>query len=127
MKSICLKCVYFRLLINKSDNLSFERIINVPKRGFGPAFLKKLNLIANEKKISLYDSLDVFLEKEKITETIKKNIKNFLNVFNKHFEMLKNQNQKSKIMTHKLRVHQCVLQMLLFSETQTIHHMKFIT
>ena len=83
---------YFRLLINKSDNLSFERIINVPKRGLGPAFLKKLNLIANEKKISLYDSLDVFLEKEKITETIKKNIKNFLNVFNKHFEMLKNQN-----------------------------------
>ena len=34
----------------------------------------------------------MFFLKKKITETIKKNIKNFLNVFNKHFEMLKNQN-----------------------------------
>ena len=33
---------YFRLLVNDKDNVSFERIINVPKRGFGE---KSLDLL----------------------------------------------------------------------------------
>ena len=33
---------YFRLLINSEDNLAFERIINIPKRGIGTVFIKNL-------------------------------------------------------------------------------------
>ena len=32
---------FFRLLIKSDDNLSFERVINIPKRGLGSVFLRK--------------------------------------------------------------------------------------
>ena len=44
---------YLRLLANPSDNLSFTRIINVPKRGIGPGTLDKLNTFASQQGISL--------------------------------------------------------------------------
>ena len=33
---------YLRLLVNQEDNLAYERIINVPKRGIGLALLSKI-------------------------------------------------------------------------------------
>ena len=44
---------YLRLLANPLDNLSFIRIINVPKRGIGPGTLDKLNTFASQQGISL--------------------------------------------------------------------------
>lgn len=44
---------YLRLLTNPADNLSFTRIINVPKRGIGPGTLDKLNQFAAQQGISL--------------------------------------------------------------------------
>ena len=38
---------YFRLIVNSKDNISFERIINVPKRGVGD---KNLQLLRDESK-----------------------------------------------------------------------------
>ena len=49
---------YFRLLINKSDNLAFERIINIPKRGMGKAFIQRLYEFSNKQNISLFESLN---------------------------------------------------------------------
>ena len=49
---------YFRLLINKSDNLAFERIINIPKRGMGKVFLQRLYELSNKENISLFESLN---------------------------------------------------------------------
>ena len=43
---------YFRILINKSDNLSLERILNTPKRGLGKAFIKNLYDIVQKKNVS---------------------------------------------------------------------------
>ena len=80
---------FFRVLLNKSDNLSFERILNVPKRGLGTAFLKKLNEFSKKNNLSLFESLENFSEKEKLTKSSFKNIKNFLVIFEKHSLMLK--------------------------------------
>lgn len=33
---------YLRLISNSNDDISFERIINVPKRGIGPTSVQKL-------------------------------------------------------------------------------------
>ena len=41
---------FFRLLINSQDNLAFERIINIPKRGIGAVFIKNLYKFSTEKK-----------------------------------------------------------------------------
>ena len=44
---------YMRTVAQPSDDLAFERIINVPKRGIGKAALQKLHLLSRESNISL--------------------------------------------------------------------------
>ena len=46
---------YLRLIQNTSDNLSLNRIINEPKRGVGKTSLDKIEIIANENGISMYE------------------------------------------------------------------------
>ena len=48
---------YLRLIANKNDNISLKRIINVPKRKIGESSITKLEDLANEKGISMYDAL----------------------------------------------------------------------
>ncbi len=47
---------YFKLTINPKDDLSFERIINVPRRGIGDVTFQQLKNIANLRKLSLYET-----------------------------------------------------------------------
>lgn len=46
---------YFSLLINPLDNVSFERIINVPKRGIGDLTLEKIHSEATSNHLSEYE------------------------------------------------------------------------
>lgn len=54
---------YLRLAYNKHDNLAFSRVYNFPTRGIGSTSFEKIFQISNEKKISLYDSID-YLDKK---------------------------------------------------------------
>ena len=83
---------FFRLLINSQDNLAFERIIKIPKRGIGAVFLKNLYKFSTEKKMSLYESLKLFVNSGKIQKSVEKNINNFLVIFKRHKEMLGSEN-----------------------------------
>lgn len=46
---------YFRVLLNPLDNVSFERIVNVPKRSIGEASIDKIRAHAAEEGVSDYD------------------------------------------------------------------------
>lgn len=81
---------FFRLLIKSDDNLSFERVINIPKRGLGSVFLRKLNDFAKKNNLSLFDSLREYLDRETLSKGPRDNITMFLKVLDKHKEMLKN-------------------------------------
>ncbi len=48
---------YLRLLANPNDDLSMQRIINVPNRKIGPKTLGELQHWAGEKHISLYEAV----------------------------------------------------------------------
>lgn len=48
---------YFRLLLNTLDDVSFERIINVPKRGIGETSLDILKKEASKENKSIYNYL----------------------------------------------------------------------
>ncbi len=48
---------YIRLVVNHSDNLAFERVINLPKRGLGPISLNKIVDYARSNAISYFDAL----------------------------------------------------------------------
>lgn len=47
---------YLNVLANSKDNMSFERIVNEPKRGIGPGTLEKLRVFAVERDLSLMDA-----------------------------------------------------------------------
>ena len=44
---------YLKLVINPDDGISFERIVNLPKRGIGPTSINKFYALSREKSISL--------------------------------------------------------------------------
>ncbi len=47
---------YLRLAYNPADNISFERVINTPKRGIGATSLEKLYSFADKNKLSLINA-----------------------------------------------------------------------
>ena len=47
---------YLRLVVNASDSMSFERVVNSPKRGIGPGTLEKLNQFAEDHQWSLLEA-----------------------------------------------------------------------
>lgn len=48
---------YFRLLRNSLDDVSFDRVVNVPRRGIGPTTLERIKLEAKQAGKSEYDYL----------------------------------------------------------------------
>ena len=48
---------YLKLIHNPSDNISFKRIVNIPKRGIGKTSIEKLEKFAKEKNISLFEAI----------------------------------------------------------------------
>lgn len=49
---------YFRLIYNKADDLSFERIINVPRRGIGDTTISQLKVEKDELHLSYFDYIE---------------------------------------------------------------------
>lgn len=47
---------YLRLLVNPRDLLAFRRVVNVPKRGLGPASLEKIEALAAEKDLPIVEA-----------------------------------------------------------------------
>ena len=47
---------YLNLIANPSDNISFERVVNEPKRGVGPGTLEKIRNFAYEQNMCLLDA-----------------------------------------------------------------------
>ncbi|RIN16117.1 DNA helicase PcrA [Mammaliicoccus vitulinus] len=48
---------YLRLVSNSNDDISFERIINIPKRGIGPTSVQKIAQYAAMNNLSYFDAL----------------------------------------------------------------------
>lgn len=75
---------YFKLTINPKDDLSFERIINVPRRGIGEVTFQQLKNIANQRNISLYEAaegIDMFAE---VSSKLKTQLKPMISTIDKY-------------------------------------------
>jgi len=53
---------YIRLIINPRDDEAFKRIINTPARGIGDATLMRIEMIAQEKQVSMWEAVDTMVE-----------------------------------------------------------------
>ena len=52
---------YLQLTLNPDDDIAFRRIVNVPKRNVGDKTLDKLTSYADDKEISLFQSLEMMI------------------------------------------------------------------
>lgn len=75
---------YLRLLVKTNDDMSFERIINVPRRGIGDKSLNDMKIRAQEMSLSLYESITKLYEDEiKLPKQIEYFAKEMKNAQNK--------------------------------------------
>jgi DNA helicase-2/ATP-dependent DNA helicase PcrA len=69
---------YLRLINQSSDDISFERIINNPKRSIGDSSIKKIHDFAREKDLSLFDASQEILKENILKPKTIQNLKSFL-------------------------------------------------
>jgi DNA helicase-2/ATP-dependent DNA helicase PcrA len=72
---------YLRVIAQPSDDLAFERIVNVPRRGLGPATLQTIHLLARGEGLALLESARRLIAtdelKPKVRSTLAGLIKDF--------------------------------------------------
>jgi len=78
---------YLRLINNSNDDLAFERIINIPKRGIGKITLNKINILARKNNSSMVEAAHKFVSESSTKVNIE--INNFILKFNKWNELKK--------------------------------------
>ena len=71
---------YLRLVNNSKDDLAFERIINVPKRGIGKTTIQKIHSVARLEKISMFEASNIVIQDS--NNKINNEIRNFINKVN---------------------------------------------
>ena len=90
---------YLKLINSSSDDISFERIINNPKRSIGDSSVKKIHDYGREKELSLFDASQEILKenilKPKTTQSLKGFIVNMISWIKKskeidHISLLEN-------------------------------------
>ncbi len=51
---------YLRLILMSDDNYSFRRVVNEPKRKIGPSIIAKLEVIGDNRNLSLFDAIEFY-------------------------------------------------------------------
>ncbi len=92
-------CVaYLRSVYQPLDDLSFERIINVPKRSIGDTTIKLINEYAKKSYLSLEASSRKLIEENKIKPKTKIGLNSLLNFLEKWRNDLKNKTNHNKLL-----------------------------
>lgn len=73
---------YIRLMVN-ADDLSFERVINVPSRGIGNKTLEKIRLKSLETGLSCYEVISLYADDLGFSTKIKKELAVFIGAIEK--------------------------------------------
>ena len=69
---------YARLLHQPADDLAFERIVNLPRRGVGPTALRQLHETARERAIPLYAATEALVTEGAIKGKLRDNLRELL-------------------------------------------------
>jgi DNA helicase II / ATP-dependent DNA helicase PcrA len=74
---------YLRCVANAADDLAFERIVNVPKRGFGDGALKTLSLLARESALPLLPAAKLALQGDHLKGRARTSLKELVASFDR--------------------------------------------
>lgn len=79
---------YFRCVVSRSDDLAFERIMNLPKRGLGDATLQNLYNFGRAKNIPLMEAARLLIETDELKPKVRTTLRDLLNSFNRWSSLL---------------------------------------
>ncbi len=74
---------YLRLIANRHDDGSFERVVNTPTRGIGERSVSAVRDLARERAISLWHAANTIVEERQLPARATNAILGFLNLINK--------------------------------------------
>ena len=74
---------YLRVLIQPDDDLAFERIVNLPKRGLGDKSLQKVHAVARAEGISLTRAAQAIIETDELPRGARKALADLLTDFDR--------------------------------------------
>ena len=80
---------YLKLANSFQDDLSFERVINLPKRGVGEQSLRLIIDNARKKKVSFFDSLESLSIENKLSGSLVLKTKQFIDIIKKTSDLIK--------------------------------------
>ncbi|WP_255684072.1 MULTISPECIES: ATP-dependent helicase [unclassified Xanthobacter] len=72
---------YLRCVNSASDDLAFERIVNVPKRGIGDATMKQIHDVARAAGVPLQDAARVLTESEELKPKVRSTLRGLMESF----------------------------------------------
>ena len=73
---------YLRLIANPNDNISFNRIVNVPRRGIGPTTIERLAAFADETNVSWFKAIEM-IEHSNVPAASQRKLKEFYQMINR--------------------------------------------
>lgn len=79
---------YLRVVVQPSDDLAFERIMNVPKRGLGDATVQRLYQVARLNGVSLYHATEELVATEELKPKVRQTLQNLLRDFDRWRSLL---------------------------------------
>lgn len=69
---------YLRLVQSAADDLAFERIVNVPKRGLGDKALQRIHQYARAEQLPLLNAASRIIETDELTPQARRQLANFV-------------------------------------------------
>ncbi len=85
---------YFRVILQESDDLAFERIINVPKRGIGSQTLSIIKKYSRIENISIFRAIEQLILTDELRPAVKTSLVSMVKQFHVWQEDLKNLSHK---------------------------------
>ncbi len=68
---------YLRLIHQPADDLAFERIVNVPRRGIGASTLQTLHALARARQLSLNDAAQILIGTDEVKAAARRSLGGF--------------------------------------------------
>ncbi|MAE70148.1 MAG: ATP-dependent DNA helicase Rep [Gemmatimonadetes bacterium] len=91
---------YLRLLANPDDRVSFERIVNVPRRGIGPSMVSSVEQLSRSHRLSLEDAIQRAVAEPSIRRGAREKLHRFHALIRRHRASLR----EGKGLAHTLRL-----------------------
>jgi DNA helicase-2/ATP-dependent DNA helicase PcrA len=72
---------YLEVVANPANDLKFERIVNVPKRGLGDTTVKRVHALARARGFSLYQAAREIIETDELSPKARKSLSDLTHAF----------------------------------------------